>query len=267
MVKNVDQLLQEIENKEKRKKNSFLSILKSLLSLIVSLFIIMSFIVQAYRIPTGSMERTLRIGDMLLVNRFIYGFRTPDWIGIPFTEIGFSIPYYKFPQFKKVKQGDVVVFKAPANPDQYYVKRCVALSGQKVEFKDKILYVDDKPFDDFYQTLETDPAFPEGAPKSRHIRMEIFPSGVIIPEENIFEGRGNRDNFGPVIVPHDHYFMVGDNRDNSLDSRYWGFLPKENVVGKPVMVYFSYNSENDYGEKIENLWNRIKWERIGYFIQ
>jgi len=263
MSKNVDELLKEIDSKEnKTDKQSVGKVVKSIASLAISLFLIMSFIISAYRIPTGSMEKTLRIGDMLLVNKFIYGFRTPDWIGIPFTNFGFSIPYYKFPQFKKIKQGDIVVFKAPADPNMNYVKRCVALPGQTVQVIDKVLYVDGKLFEDYYNQLEVDPAFVEGKGRSYNTDDRlIFPQGGL--QDDIFQGLGSRDNFGPITVPEGNYFMMGDNRDWSLDSRYWGFLPKENVIGKPIMVYFSYDSEIPFSK----LFSGIRWERIGYFIQ
>ncbi len=239
-------------------------ITKSLTSLVITLFLIMSFIISAYRIPTGSMERTLRIGDMLLVNKFIYGFRTPDWLGIPFTEIGFEIPWVKTPLFKKIKQGDVVVFKHfDEQIDQwlYYVKRCVALPGQTVEVVDKELYVDGKLFNDFYDTVEIDEANIDLKAKARFEDSRIYPKNAI--QRGIFRGYGNRDNFGPLTVPEGSYFMMGDNRDSSYDSRYWGFVTEDFIVGKPIMVYFSFDS--DY--PLTKFWKAIRWNRIGYFIQ
>ncbi|MDA3886716.1 MAG: signal peptidase I [Candidatus Delongbacteria bacterium] len=246
---------------EEKKSINYQLITKATLSLTIMLFLIMSFIVSAYRIPTGSMERTLRVGDMLLVNKFVYGFRTPDWIGIPFTEIGFSIPWAKTPFFKSVKQGDVVVFKHfDTGMDQwvYYVKRCIALAGQTIEIKDKEVYVDGKRFGEFYDTVEIDPMFEEGKAKARFTDMREIPANY--SQRGIFQNLGNRDNFGPLTVPEGSYFMLGDNRDNSLDSRYWGFVEEDYIVGKPIMVYFSWDSEAP-------LLKAIRWSRIGYFIQ
>jgi signal peptidase I len=239
-------------------------IAKSFLYLTLTLYLIMSFVVSAYRIPTGSMERTLRVGDMLLVNKFIYGFRSPDWFGIPFTEKGFDIPWFKTPLFKDIKQGDVVVFKhfdQGMNQWLYYVKRCVALSGQTVEVIDKELYVDGERFGEFYDTVEIDKGTEDLKAKARFTDMRVFPKGQVW--EEVFQGLGNRDNFGPLTVPEKSYFMMGDNRDNSLDSRYWGFVTEDYIVGKPIMVYFSFDSEYP----LTKFWKAIRWERIGYFIQ
>ncbi len=249
---------------EKKKSPDLKKMLRSAAYLIITLFLIMSFIISAYRIPTGSMERTLRIGDMLLVNKFYYGFRTPDWIGIPFTEIGFDIPWFKTPLFNSVKQGDVVVFKhfdEQMNQWLYYVKRCVALPGQTVEIIDKDLYVDGKLFSEFYDTLETDEANIDLKAKARFEDPQVYPKNAI--QRGIFRGMGNRDNFGPLTVPEGSYFMMGDNRDNSYDSRFWGFVTDDYIVGKPIMVYFSFDPEYP----LTKIWKSVRWERIGYYIQ
>ncbi|HQO09148.1 MAG TPA: signal peptidase I [Clostridiales bacterium] len=250
--------------KEENKDTKIKHAVKSIAVLIITLYLIMSFIVSAYRIPTGSMERTLRVGDMLLVNKFIYGFRSPDWFGIPFTEFGFDIPYFKTPLFKSIKQGDVVVFKhfdEQMNQWLYYVKRCVALPGQTVEVVDKELFVDGKKFSEFYDTVEIDHGTEDLKAKARFVDMNIYPKGAV--QNGIFKGLGNRDNFGPLTVPEGSYFMMGDNRDNSYDSRYWGFVTEDFIVGKPIMVYFSFDSEYP----LTKLWKAIRWDRIGYFIQ
>ena len=321
------------ENKNQKNKN-FNRLLKSGLSLAITLFLIMSFVISAYRIPTGSMERTLRIGDMLLVNKFIYGFRSPDWLGIPFTRFGFDIPWFKTPLFKEIKQGDVVVFKHfDEQTDQwlYYVKRCVALPGQTVEILDKELYVDGEPFNDFYDTVEIDRSNEHLKAKARFedktvlpLQEEYFRKSLIgdlsaaglynsvdstlfldpdgkmfsyfemkyfmclpqarvhsneknlifdqkftgVTEDNILEKLSFRDNYRMFTVPEGSYFMMGDNRDNSSDSRYWGFVQDDLIVGKPIMVYFSFDYNNRY--KFYEFWKNeveIRWDRIGYFIQ
>ncbi len=159
-------------------KFSVTNIIKSILSLVIVLFLIMSFVVSAYRIPTGSMEKSLRIGDMLLVNKFVYGIRTPDWLGIPFTDIGFDVPHYKSPFLKDIKSGDVVVFKHFADDSNqwvHYVKRCVGLPGQTIEVKNKVLYVDGKEFDkEFYKSLDKDENYIQGHASSRFLYPNIY---------------------------------------------------------------------------------------------
>ncbi len=359
MAKKVSEALQEIiEDRYEGTKlkqspaDKVKHLLKVAIGMAITLFIIMSFIVSAYRVPTGSMEKTINIGDMLLVNKFVYGFRTPDWIGIPFTEFGFSIPWYKFPQFNKVKRGDIVVFKPPMELNNNYVKRCVALPGDTILFKNKQLYINGELFEKFYSTLEVDSTYKAGYPKSIYrqyntnypleqkkedlvkslkqlglynpndstlymnpdILKQTFqtqardgkkfhisyydyftglfditfsdqklnsldkeslqdlvahgyhvgkPEIVKVTEEDIFSALNFRDNFGPLVVPKNHYFMAGDNRDNSSDSRYWGFVNKNYIIGKPIMVYFSYDSAYPFSKLFEG----IRWERIGYFLQ
>ncbi|MFH1011519.1 MAG: signal peptidase I, partial [bacterium] len=172
---------------------------------LVTLFIMVFFIrvttVEAFRIPTGSMEDTLLVGDFLLVNKFVYGIRTPDWIGIPFTKVGFSIQSTRLASLRKPRQGDVVVFRFPKQPNINYVKRCVAVGGQTVEIKNKQLFVNGVPF--------------ENPPRSKFTNKKTLPRGA--RERDIFSPDGqpwNRDNIGPITVPEGHYFMMGDNRDN-----------------------------------------------------
>jgi len=331
--------------KEEQPGSKYKKAIKSLSVLVITLYLIMSFVVSAYRIPTGSMERTLRVGDMLLVNKFIYGFRTPDWFGIPFTEKGFDIPWGKTPLFKSIKQGDVVVFKhfdEQMNQWLYYVKRCVALPGQTVEIIDKELFVDGKKFSEFYDTVEVDSGTEDLRAKARYedkynvnsfdnnpsnikeltkdlVNLKfyspdmkklvisrdnldqtiilnngytlkkyqyleeryklIFPQvrdvslneEVVyddVKEEDVSKYFNTRDNYRKVTVPKGSYFMMGDNRDNSYDSRYWGFVTEGFIVGKPIMVYFSFDYNNNF--KIYEFWKNdftIRWDRIGYFIQ
>jgi signal peptidase I len=222
--------------------------IETIVSVAVMVFVIRVTVVEAYRIPTSSMENTLLVGDFLLVNKFIYGIRTPDWIGIPFTKIGFSIPAHRLPGFAEPKQGDIMVFRYPNDMTVNYIKRCIAAEGQTLEIRDKKLYVDGKPF--------------PNPPESKFLDQRIFPS--YIKERGIFPpDAGNRDNYGPIKVPEGHYFMMGDNRDNSLDSRYWGFLPKYNVVGKALVIYFSW----DKYVPLYRFHHKIRWERIGQMIK
>lgn len=196
--------------------------------------LIRTFVIQAFRIPTGSMEETLLVGDFLLVNKFIYGAH------IPFTD-------WTLPALREPKQGDVVVFKYPRNMKQDYIKRCIAVGGQTVEVRDKVVYVDGKEF--------------PNPPKSKFIDPTIKPAGFT--EYDIEpRGAGNRDNYGPISVPEGHLFVMGDNRDNSLDSRYWGYLPRENVIGEAIIIYFSW----DKNVPLYNIIRKIRWMRIAKLI-
>ena len=206
-------------------------------------FVIRVTVVEAYRIPTSSMEDTMLVGDFLLVNKFVYGIRTPDWLGIPFTKIGFSIPHTRLPGLAEPKQGDIIVFRYPKDERVNYIKRCVAVEGQTIEVRAKKLFVDGKPFAE--------------APNMKHLDFRTFPESL--KERNIYPpGAGNRDNYGPVTVPQGCYFMMGDNRDNSLDSRYWGFMPEKNIVGKALIIYFSW----DKHAPLYRLHKKIRWNRI-----
>ncbi len=230
--------------REKRKAKGFIrDWVETIITVGLMVFVIRVTVVEAYRIPTSSMEDTLLVGDFLLVNKFIYGIRTPDWLGIPFTKIGFSIPHTRLPGFKEPKQGDVIVFRYPRDERINYIKRCVAVEGQTVEIRNKKLFVDGKPFNE--------------PPKVKHTDFRIIPASV--NQRDIFPpGAGNRDNYGPVKVPKDHLFMMGDNRDNSLDSRYWGFLPEKNIVGKALIIYFSW----DKNAPLYRLHKKIRWNRL-----
>ncbi len=229
--------------------------IKAILIAVLVALTLRQFVIAAYKIPTGSMEDTLLIGDFLLVNKFAYGAQTPDWIGIPFTRghrilglpTGFDVPewlHIRFPALTKPEPYDIVVFKYPRDSRLEYIKRCVAVGGQTIEVVNKEVFVDGKPF--------------PKPPKMKHIdpyiiaRDDPFGRGF-----QVFEpGLGSRDNFGPYTVPEGHYFMMGDNRDNSSDSREWGPVPPQNIVGKPLIIYLSLNS----------MYN-IRWNRLGMVIR
>jgi signal peptidase I len=213
-------------------------------------FFIRTDVVQAFRIPSESMEDTLLVGDFLLVNKFIYGAR------IPLTEI--QLPPWRDPQ-----PGDVLVFPYPRNPDQAFIKRCIAVEGQTVEIKDKVVYVDNEQV--------SDPSYAK------------FEDQTIKPA-----ARSSRDNWGPKVVPKGRIFVMGDNRDYSSDSRYWGFVDKEAVVGKAFIIYWSWARQNIdpellwsssqplesmaslvqiLGYSIVHIPWRVRWNRIGRFIE
>jgi len=201
---------------KKEKKQRDKSVVREYFELIaetaVFVFFVMTFVVQAFQIPTGSMEPTLLIGDFLLVNKFIY--ETPR----------FSLEKAIMPQ-KEIKRHDIVVFKYPKDLTKDFVKRVIALEGEKVEIRDKQVLVNDLPIGESYKV---------------HSDNQVFSkNGYYHYDDSI------RDNFGPVVVPAGHCFVMGDNRDNSMDSRYWSFLPNSYIKGKPWIIYFSYRADRD----------------------
>ncbi len=228
--KNVKQSGQPTQKSQKR----FKDFMEGLFVALIAALIIRQFVVQAYTIPTGSMEKTLLVGDFLLVNKFVYGMQTPDWIGIPYTRIGVRIPWdyvYRFPEIKEPEPYDVFIFRYPEDPYMDYIKRCVAVPGQTLEIVNKKLYVDSL-------------SFPK-PPKMQLIDPRVFTAeqGKLFPKEGrTFRELGSRDNYGPITLPKDSYWAMGDNRDNSLDSRYWGFVPRTHIVGQALIIYFSVKS-------------------------
>jgi len=169
--------------------------------------IIRAFLVQAFSIPSGSMEPTLLVGDYLLVNKFAYGIRNPfsNNILIPWGE----------PQ-----RGDVVVFIYPMDPTKDYIKRVIGLPGDRIQIINKKLYINGRI------TQIPPPSDDPSAPRAVYREPEITPT--------------ERDNFGPVVVPKDSYFVMGDNRDHSYDSRFWGFVPMKDLRGRAFIIYFSW---------------------------
>ena len=213
------------------------------IALVLALFI-RTFIVQAFKIPSGSMEDTLLIGDHLLVNKFIYG------VQLPFSDA-------RYFAIRHPQQGDVIVFEFPEdrnNPNltfwerRDFIKRVVATPGETVEIRDKEVYVDGKPYD-----------LPQAVHKE---------AGQVIGNAELCSGTDTfprpqycRDYMPPVKVPKGEYFVMGDNRDRSYDSRFWGFVPEANIKGMAFIKYWSWDSEDNVP-----LWQRVRWSRIGGLI-
>jgi len=206
-----------VEGKERPKGRLRENIEAIVIAIILALFI-RAFVVQAFRIPSGSMEETLLIGDHILVNKFIYG------VKLPFTNMTL-VP------ISNPERGDVIVFKYPEDPKKDFIKRCVAIGGDVVEGRDKILYVNGKPLEEPYVKIT----------KNRAIHKRY----------------SKRDNFGPMTVPEGKVFAMGDNRDNSHDSRFWGFVDLAAVKGKAFLIYFSWNKQ------VKNL----RWSRLARVIR
>ncbi len=184
----------------------------ALWALVLTLFL-RAFVIQAFRIPSASMQDTLLIGDFLFVNKFEYGPK------IPFTHI-------RLPGLRAPRRGDVIVFQFPQDPTKDFIKRCVATGGETLEVRNKQVYVDGKPLRESY-AIHSDPS--------------VRPAGY-----------DYRDYFGPVTVAKGQMFMMGDNRDNSNDSRYWGQLEMDLVKGRAMFIYWSWDGERNWPR-----WNRI----------
>jgi len=181
------------------------------IAVILALFV-RTFVVQAFKIPTGSMENNLLIGDHLLVNKFIFG---------PSAN---ALERALLPE-RPIKRGDIIVFKYPEDRERDFIKRVIGLPGETLEVKDKRVYINGKKLDEPYvHFLEP----PQGAANYSEVTSYDL-----------------RERYGPVTIPADKYFMMGDNRDNSQDSRYWGMLPRDDVKGRAVMIYWSYESETE----------------------
>ena len=266
-------------------------------------FIIKIFIFEAYRIPTGSMENTLLVGDFLLVTKFTYGATTPR--NIPLTDI--RLPYFKLPGFKDPHRGDIIVFDFPGDRDEViskevvnYIKRCVGEPGDSIQVINKVLYVNGQPFPNAPNTRFDNinrPAnfynprvFPKGStwnednygplriPKKGDIikidtaNFEGYKMFVTKEGHKIRMGTGNKTYVDDIelkdnnyTVGRDYLWMMGDNRNNSLDSRFWGPMPVENVVGEAFMLYWSWDANIPISDFFR-LINTIRWERIGSLI-
>ncbi|UCE25728.1 MAG: signal peptidase I [Candidatus Zixiibacteriota bacterium] len=185
---------------------------KQIFIAVILAIIIKTSIVEAYKIPSQSMEDTLLVGDFLLANKFVYGARLPlvDW---------------RLPAISDPEPGDIVIFIFPSDGQTKYIKRCVATAGDTVEVKDKVLYVNGEEF-----------VMPE---YGKFIDTSVTGQVNIQPRRP--GGLDSRDNFGPFVVPENSFFMMGDNRDNSYDSRYWGVVHHDLILGEAILVHWSWD--------------------------
>lgn len=214
-----------------------------LVAILLALFI-RTFIVQAFKIPSGSMLPTLQIGDHLLVNKFVYGIKMP-FTGTTLVPIGTP------------KANDIVVFEYPKNPDLDYIKRVIAVAGDIVEIRNKKILINGKPFEDQHGVFKDPTVIAESeycnfAPTSR------------IPNFHSPTTNCPRDNFGPVTVPAGKIFCMGDNRDNSYDGRFWGFVDLKAVRGKAWLIYWSWDVDTPLFS-LERL-RSIRWSRLGDIV-
>tara|TARA_B100001559_G_scaffold13968_1_gene12037 strand:- start:4 stop:966 length:963 start_codon:yes stop_codon:yes gene_type:complete len=317
------------------KLSKILEEIRSLFILIVIVLTLKVTIFELYIVPTGSMENTIMTGDFLAGNRFVYGMRTPEWIGIPYTDYGFYIPSLKFPSFREPKRGDVIIFNFPRDIKQKYVKRCVAEPGDILQIIDKTLFINGQPQalpengkfimstlsesflqqDIFLGDLGNKDHFktfrmpkkgdqikisPENAKLLLHLMLldghnlrlvngnnnytftmtspdelyrrkgslevfkPYFPEGDLlvpwsdnIPKGNLLVDGKSISGMEFYTVERDYYWAMGDNRDDSLDSRYWGFVPRSHIIGEALFSYFSLDLKT---------WIP-RFDRIGTIIQ
>jgi signal peptidase I len=200
------------------KGSTFRENVESLAWAVVLMLIVRVFLLQAFRIPSESMRDTLLVGDFLFVTKLDYGAK------LPFT-------HTRLPGLRQPRRGDIIVFQWPPDPSQDFIKRCIATGGQTVEIRHRQVFVNDVPLDE---------------PYARHSMPGEEPAGM-----------SPRDNFAPVTVPPGNLFMMGDNRENSADSRYWGFVPMDLVKGRALFIYFSTASKHWWDMPFFVRWDRL----------
>ena len=322
-------------------KKKIISETKAIVIIIIVALSVKVTILEAYIVPTGSMENTIMTGDFLIGSRFVYGMRTPDWIGIPYTDIGFFIPYIKFPEFRQPARGDILIFKYPRDKYVKYVKRCVAGPGDTLQVKDKYIYLNgekdpmpsngkflyplmpesmkqqgiflssDKNInkdhlgpiripakgdsfiinqatnwrillplmlmeghsaqlihnDDLYEFTLQDPDELFRRKGKKSVYEDYFPSGNLITPWSraiknehfqylVVDGMPVSD-WKEYTLKQNYFWAMGDNRDDSLDSRYWGFIPENFILGEALFVYFSLNLDS---------WTP-RFERVGIMLR
>ncbi|MCH8326200.1 MAG: signal peptidase I [Bacteroidetes bacterium] len=287
-------------NREKTPKEKFKDFISSILFALIAAFFIITFIIQNTRIPTGSMEDTILVGDFVLVNKFIYGSSSPKYI--PFTST--PLPYFTLPALREPKANDIVVFEYPGEKDRLfarergvnYVKRCIGTPGDTIKIINRLVFVNGKEF--------------RRPPNIKYLDYYSRPANVI--EHRIFPkgAHWNEDNYGPLVVPKknsvielnlrnieqwrtiidreygkrvvkienniitiegkpvsnytfkkDYYFMMGDNRDDSLDGRFWGFVARDTIIGEAFITLFSWNRDIPFTQ-IFKLIGSIRPDRI-----
>jgi signal peptidase I len=216
---NLKRQKETVKEEPLKKKSSLRENIEAILVAVVLALIIRTFVVQAFKIPSGSMKNTLLIGDHILVNKFIYG------VKIPFS--GSTLISVKNPE-----RGDIVVFKYPQDPAKDFIKRVIGVAGDRIEIRNKKVYVNGK--------------------RQKH-------EFAIFTDNRSLQGR---DYLGPITVPKDSLFVMGDNRDNSHDSRFWGFVKLKAVKGKAFIIYWSWNGENQ-GSVVDY----VRWNRMGKLLK
>jgi len=229
---------------ETQKKSTFREYYEALLIAVIFVNFARIFVFQAFKIPTGSMEDNLKVGDHIVVNKFIYGPVSPPW--------------EKLLPLRQIRQGDIIVFRYPLQPDTDFVKRVIGMPGDTLEIRNKVVSINGKALDEPYVIHEDN---------------QVFPAQPALPEPY-----RSRDQFGPYTVPPGQYFAMGDNRDRSSDSRYWGTVPRPMIKGRAFMVYWSFAStppppDSPPAERLKELagvvihfFTRTRWERTFFIV-
>lgn len=278
--------------------------IKSLVITAILFVFVTSALIEGSIVPTPSMENTILVGDRLFINKYLFGASTPSYI--PFTNI--ELPYFRLPALREPERNEIIVFKFPGDQNQlkddaveFWVKRCLAIPGDTIEIKNKVVFVNGKR-----------------APIPANIQYKLLPlKKVGLKNNRIFppSTNWNEDNYGPLIIPQkgdkiiltkeniddwecvinrefgnevveiingnikidgkttteyifkkNYYFMIGDNRDDSYDSRFWGFVPRENIVGTPLIIFWSWNSNIPFTKPFELL-SSIRLNRIMKIVE
>ncbi len=214
---------------------------KSFVLAVVLFLFVRAFLVEAFKIPSGSMEGTLLVGDFLLVNKLVYGAEIPG-------------SHARLPKVRDPARGDVIVFQWPSDPTKNFVKRLVGLPGDTLAMTEGELLRNGEHLRETYVS-HTEPGIDPAGDEFRWQKDHLIRTA-----EASVGYHPSRNNWGPIVVPPKHYFVLGDNRDNSLDSRYWGFVPDSLVRGEPMVVYYSYSP--DSSARLDWL-TRVRWHRLG----
>jgi len=209
------------------KKSTAREYFESILIAVILALFARTFVVQAFKIPTGSMEPNLLVGDHLLVNKFVFA---PAATGLERA----LLPN------RDIRRGDIIVFKYPEEPDRDFIKRVIGLPGETIELRNKKVHVNGEPLEEPYAHF-------------------LFPPDASAGAGQAGRAWDLRESYGPVTVPGDQLFMMGDNRDNSQDSRFWGFLPRSYVKGRALVIYWSFD---EAAGAPANLFSRIRWNRL-----
>lgn len=238
---------QPVEPVQVMRKSAAREWLESLVFSLIFVFFFTNFIAQATQVPTESMKPTILVGDHFFLDKFAFPANYPEFMN-------------KVLPNREINRGDIVAFKSPGDPKVPFIKRVIALPGETLEIRDKTVYINGKALDESYKHF---------------IDPNIYERGSGIPSDYIA-----RDNYGPKVIPPNSYFMMGDNRDNSNDSRFWGVVDGKMVIGKPLFIYWSYDAPpydprsktivehaQDYLSVALNFFSKTRWGRTGKVLR
>ena len=244
---------------EVRKSSSLREYVDSLLVTVVLALFLTTFIVQAFKIPSSSMEDTLLVGDHLLVNKFVFGDEGKAGGGL--------LPY------REVRRGDIIVFKYPYPPYQHFVKRVIGLPGDRLKIVSREVYINGERLGEPYKIHRSPPLlgrFQDNFPVQGDYFSYASEPGWAEQVARLTEG-------DELVIPPGKYFAMGDNRDNSRDSRYWGFVDRENIIGRPLLIYWSFdgarrhtggrNNPSSAWDNLTRFFSRTRWSRLLHFVR